>query len=607
MSLNEEKDEGYPDTLVIPRKTQDELIHVIQTSLNNIAIQINNLSKRAEDIFGEISKEVDRLFFRVIVLQDHVIQLTSGITYKDENGELSLRIMKSETFRSTAIQTQQVYSSKQLPVKMSEMHDTHVLTLPMNSSPSCQEDTGGLKVSPDASYRFDLYKEKTVPECEEEKGAKLKQKKHEEHPSKPASVPQSQRMEDEASAYQVPTAWVSLSYMDQPDENSSFPSFPLHEINKFVTSAVGKVLSSSPHLPTHGAGEVKNSLPYVRYGTGRGEVMQSQPQNHLKTKVFVSPTAPDSPPELPTDWLALLKVAKMETPSSSMLLPTQLAPPVLRTPAATSPTACRPSVPGAAVPIMPPKGDFSTPASEPFPHYELTRDDPRAPGADRGVPPPLTSSPITLQSIPTRATVTHVIGPMSVVQPPPPSISNLSRSSISSSPRSSLSALPNYCIPPPRYPATLMPRSSTSRNLIPLSSISSRPQTSRSLISSPRSSFSLATSRLDTTTLSRCSDSWPLRRSVAQSQRSSTAQLTRHLIPPQQTPSSLNPAKSFNLQSLFSFVQTPSHIPSSSALPVSPSSSAAGNATLKECPPPIPAFTRVRIALTEAIRKAIEN
>nr|KAF6435782.1 hypothetical protein HJG63_012510 [Rousettus aegyptiacus] len=182
MSLNIEKDEGHLNQSAIPRKIQDELVYVIRMSLNNIGIQVNNLSKYAEDKFEKISKEVCRISFRLKILQKYVIQFTNGINYKEPNENLSLQIKKSRTVRSINIQTQQVYSSKPLPVKECKRHNDSVQTLPFNTSTSsCQDGTKGLKISPDVSYCFELCKEKIVPASKEENGGKLKQKKHKGH------------------------------------------------------------------------------------------------------------------------------------------------------------------------------------------------------------------------------------------------------------------------------------------------------------------------------------------------------------------------------------------------------------------------------------------
>ncbi|XP_045703343.1 wiskott-Aldrich syndrome protein family member 1-like [Phyllostomus hastatus] len=613
MWSNEQKDEGDPNTLEIPANTQEELIQIIETSLHNIVTQVNTLSKRAVDMIDEMFEETDRLSFQVTVLEEQVIRKTNTVTYKDQNGGLPLRVTESETFQSTTIQTQQVYSSKQVPVKMCERHDTHGLTLPMNrSSPFVPDDTGGLEVSPDASYCFELHKEKTARESEEAKGARRKQKQPKDHRNKPASVPQTQRMGD-ISVHHVPAACsaASRSHADQPDESCSFSSFPLCEINKVVTRAVETVISSSHYLPMHESREVKNPPTYVRYGTGKGEELKPQPQTRLKTKVFVSPTAPASAPALPADWLAALRAPKVETPSSSIHVPTQLPSPALRTAAATSLAACRPGAPDRAVPIIPPKGAFSTPATEPFPYYELTTHDLLAQAEYQGLPPPLSSSAVTSRSVQTEVTVSHLSGRASVVQSATASVTKLSKSSIPSSPRSSLSPSLSYRIPPPRFPVTLLPRSSNPQNSSPLSPTSSRPQTSRAQIPSPRNSLSPSTRSSDTTrsrrsgTQSSAVTFKPSKPSAAQSQRPSTAQSTRHLMPPQQNSARAQSAKSSTGQSSIPFVQSPSRTLSSPGRSVTPPARAPMTATFQQSPPDLSLIARVKNAVMAAVRKSV--
>lgn len=70
-------------------------------------------------------------------------------------------------FWSTTTETQRVYSSKPLPVKLCETRDacvqTSSLTIPV---PYCQDDIEGLKIYPDVSYYFKFSKEKIVSENE---------------------------------------------------------------------------------------------------------------------------------------------------------------------------------------------------------------------------------------------------------------------------------------------------------------------------------------------------------------------------------------------------------------------------------------------------------
>ncbi|XP_062940758.1 actin-binding protein WASF1-like [Cynocephalus volans] len=530
MSLNEEKDERHSNQPVMPRKIQDELVNVIQTSLNNIAAQVSNLNKYAEDLFGKLSKDVDGVSCRLTALQEHIIQLTDNNNIKDPNTELSLKTTESrKTFESTTTQTQQVHSFKPLPVKMYEKRDACVQTSPLNIPTLCyQDDTEGLKIYPDTSHCFELCKENIIAKSKEQKGGKLKQKKkHLDHPNEPESMPQSQLIEDEISVKYIQAACeeVSHSYVNQPTASTSFSIYAFNEIGKHLTRAVGKVLSSPLHLPVNGTRDLKNSLTHVSYGTGRGKEFQPQPKVRPKTVVFVSPTAPSSPPPLPPDWLALTRASKMENTSSIIHFPSQLPSPVFRAPVAASPLDCLQTTPEAAFPIIPPKTDFSPPVPEPFQYYQLTTDNTLPLDEDQRMSPPLSPFPVTSRRIETEdtdiltedtvtvredtvtvVTVTDLVDCASVTQSPTslvfpstrssfaqssrPSVAKSQRPLVSSTPRSSLSP-PRYLIPPrTRSSIAPLPRSSTpqtSRSSVPL--LSACPQASRSSVPSPKFSF----------------------------------------------------------------------------------------------------------------------
>ena len=185
--------------------------------LNHIARQVHDLNKYTEYIFGELTKEVDRLYFKLKTVQQSVIQLTDGITQDDPNEAMALQVRKSKRMiQSTAFQSQQVYSSKS--VKRCRKHDycvqTSSLTMPAHY---CQDGRKSLKICP-ASYS----------EGEEQKGGKVKQKKkHLDYPYEPKCVPQGQLIEDNITVDHIIDACgeTSHSYVDQPAENS-FCTFP---------------------------------------------------------------------------------------------------------------------------------------------------------------------------------------------------------------------------------------------------------------------------------------------------------------------------------------------------------------------------------------------
>nr|XP_008271193.1 actin-binding protein WASF1 [Oryctolagus cuniculus] len=619
MSLNEEKDKGCPKQLAIPPKIQDEIVQVIQTSLSNIAIQINNLDKYAEDLLRGISKEVDWFFYRIQVLQERIIYLTDGITYKNQNPRLFLPARKSKkTSQSTAIQKQQVHSSEPLLVKMYETHDACVQTLPLHIPTAyCQDDTEGLQISPGTSCFFQLCKEKNICKSRELKGRKLEQTaKHLDHFNEPKSVLQSQRMQHNASVEhtQAICGAITNSYANQPVQRSSLSNYQVNEISKLLTRTVGKMLSKPLQKTMDGSKDLKQSC--ANYGTEMGEELQPQPRIQLKTDVFVSPMAPTSPPPLPPDWLAVLRASKMASPHPIIHYPTQLPSPILKTPPTTAHPDCLQTTSEAPLPITPPKLVVSPPVTELFQHYKLIANDLLPKREEKVMSPPISPCPVFSHRSETKNTVTDQASRASVGQPPASSVCPSVRSASTKSPRplvaesarSTLTPPSRYLISATRSSITPLSRLSTpqkSKISVPLSF--SRPQPSRSSVPVPRRSLSQPP-RSSAPLLSRCADAQSRKSPVAQSGRPSAAQPAMHLISPQSTSSNLT---SPTLQPLFSFVQSPSTcVPCSQAsnpqaLSVSQSYNAPLSPDFKLSPSTPPIYNKARSVLMEAIRKGV--
>ncbi|MBZ3874111.1 Wiskott-Aldrich syndrome protein family member 1 [Sciurus carolinensis] len=619
MSFDEEKDEQHPHKLAVSREFQDELIYVIQTSVYNVATQVNNLNKYAEDLIGGLSNEIENISRRLNALQEHVIQLTEVINNKDAKKELSLPAVNSEKdSQSTAIQTKQVRTSEPLPFKTYETHDVSVQTLPINMPITYFPHDGEvLEISCDASYCFETFKEKITPQSIEEKQEKLKhRRKNIYHPNEIESVPQIQLMKNYVPVNHIQDAYreVSHSCVNQPDACSPPSAFPFSEISKLLTRAVGKVLCSPVNMPRNGAGDLKNSLTYVNYGTGMGEVVQPQPRIRLKTEVFVSPTAPTPPPPLPPDWLALLRASKMATPPPIVQSPPEFPPPILRTSEET-PTNCLETTPKVGLPITPPKMDLPPPVPKPLQYYEISQD--LFPQDKENTPsPPISPFPIISHRIERKNTVSDLVDCASDMQSPTSLAFPSARSSSAKSPRPSAEKSPKCSVlptprsslpPPTRYLITSsapLPRYSIPQTSKSSASLScSAPKEPRSSIPSSRYSFSQST-----------------RSSIAPSQRhlnvqstrpstatgwSSVAQASGHLTSPQRS-SSLKSTRSFNLQSLFSFTQSPPPCMSSpQALTVPQSSSPSDSPGTKLSPSTTPIFSKARNVLMDAIRKGV--
>lgn len=72
----------------------------------------------------------------------------------------------------------------------------------------------------------------------------------------------------------------------------------------------------------------------------------------VKTEVFVSPTAPNSPPPLPPDCLSLVRASKRTNPPPIIHSPIQLPSTVFRNLAASSPSDCLQTTLDAALSII---------------------------------------------------------------------------------------------------------------------------------------------------------------------------------------------------------------------------------------------------------------
>ncbi|XP_017205168.1 actin-binding protein WASF1 [Oryctolagus cuniculus] len=619
MSVNEEKDEECPDEQTMPREIRDEFVYVIQMSLSGIYRQVSDLSKYAENILGELSKKMDMVAFKLKSLQENVIQLTDVITHKAPKEDLSLLVRKSRnTFQGTMAQIQQIPSSESPPVKMCEVHHASVqtahLTMPAPYSQDIMED---LKISSDASFSSrpsfsELCKEKMVPESKPKRGKFKQKKKHLDHLNKPQNVCQSQLMEDNTSMGPNPAVCgeTSHSTMDQ----SPLSTFPFSKIRTLLSTAVGKVLSNPANLSMHGAGDVKTSPAYISYGTGIGEDLQPQPRNHLKAEVFVSPTAPPSPPPLPPNWLTMLRASKRASLPPITHSQIQLPTPVLRTTTAISLPNCLQITPDSSLPFISTK-EFSTSVPKFLQYGEQTPDGLLPHYEDQGIPTSLPFYPIISPSNQSGATITDPADPALVVQSSGSSIFQSVKSSfaqsprtlvekspgssIPSKPRSSLLPPPNNLVPPTsRSSISPLPRYSTTMSDHSISvSVSSSPQTLVTLNSLWENSFTHSPKPLFT----------PLAKCLASlSSSSPVAKSTRYLTPSQSGSSSVKSTKSSTPQSSLSFVQSRLSISSPRALSVPQSSIAPVYPVMRpSSPPPLPKISKSRKTLMEEIRKGV--
>lgn len=380
MSLNEDKDVEEPNKPAVPPNAQEELVHVIQMSLNNIATQVDNLNKNAEGILGALSKEVDKISSRYTILQECVVQLNNSITEKDTSNE-SLRATKAKSSQSASIQTELDYTYNPLPAKTCETHDVSVQTSshphwqdnpqvlavrncqedresliipyyqddlmipccqhsePEVMIPYCMDSEKGLPVSPDISYYFETCEEKFVAGVKEQVQERFRKKNQcVDHLTEPENGRKITLMTNDITVHHNTPTCIELSPspVAPSADGSGYPTYEINEISKVLTQAVGKVLAKSPGPQKKDERYLRNKQSYVRYGTGKRDIKtQVQTPNHPKLEVFVSPTLPASQPPLPPDWLALLRDSKTEYSAFKVHSQTQFPSPIMRTTKAT--------------------------------------------------------------------------------------------------------------------------------------------------------------------------------------------------------------------------------------------------------------------------------
>ncbi|XP_021108251.1 wiskott-Aldrich syndrome protein family member 1-like [Heterocephalus glaber] len=278
-------------------------------------------------------------------------------------------------------------------------------------------------------------------------------------------MPPCERMQNDVSVdhSQGACGQIFHSRVHQPVECFSLPTHSFSEISKILTGAVGKALASPLHPLMDGAEDLKDTLKYTHYGIGMGEKVEPQPPIHHKTEVFVSPTAPPSPPPLPPDWLALLRQPKKADAPAAIHFPSRSASTVLRNPAASHPQ-CLQSTSETSVPIPPTNVDLSPPVPKFVQYGEMLPHDMLPPDEEKGQCPTMSPPPVRSHRIERKDTVTDGVGHAPVIQSlasvvfpssrstcaqsPKHSVTKLPRSSVLSTPRSSLS-------PPSRYPIPL--------------------------------------------------------------------------------------------------------------------------------------------------------
>lgn len=156
-----------------------ELETITNTALTNIIRQLSSLSKHAEDIFGELARDVGNISNRANSLQARIDHLSIKVTQLDSSMEdVPLTdITRKKGFRSTKVFDQKIFSHSTMPAPMLETYTMCDKPPPLNILNNYRDDgKDGLKFYTDPNYFFELWRQEMLKDTERvmhDKGKKM--------------------------------------------------------------------------------------------------------------------------------------------------------------------------------------------------------------------------------------------------------------------------------------------------------------------------------------------------------------------------------------------------------------------------------------------------
>ncbi|XP_061387813.1 actin-binding protein WASF2 [Musca vetustissima] len=156
-----------------------ELETVTNTTLTNIIRQLSSLSKHAEDVFGELARDVGNIGDRANSLQARIDRLAIKVTQLDSTvEEVPLTdITRKKAFKSAKNFDQQIFSRATMPAPMLETYAQCDKPPPLDKLNIYRDDgKDGLKFYTDPNYFFELWRQEMLKDTERvmhDKGKKM--------------------------------------------------------------------------------------------------------------------------------------------------------------------------------------------------------------------------------------------------------------------------------------------------------------------------------------------------------------------------------------------------------------------------------------------------
>ncbi|XP_017858433.1 PREDICTED: wiskott-Aldrich syndrome protein family member 3 isoform X2 [Drosophila arizonae] len=146
-----------------------ELETVTNTTLTNIIRQLSSLSKHAEDVFGELARDVGNIGDRANSLQARIDRLAIKVTQLDSTvEEVPLTdITRKKAFKSAKVFDQQIFSRSTMPALMLETYAQCDKPPPLDKLNVYRDDgKDGLKFYTDPDYFFELWRQEMIKDTE---------------------------------------------------------------------------------------------------------------------------------------------------------------------------------------------------------------------------------------------------------------------------------------------------------------------------------------------------------------------------------------------------------------------------------------------------------
>lgn len=146
-----------------------ELETVTNTTLTNIIRQLSSISKHAEDVFGELARDVGNIGDRANSLQARIDRLAIKVTQLDSAGEeISLTdIQLKKAFKSIKMFDQQIFSRETMPTPMMETYSQCDKPPPLDKLNVYRDDgKDAIKFYTDPNFFFDLWRQEMLKDTE---------------------------------------------------------------------------------------------------------------------------------------------------------------------------------------------------------------------------------------------------------------------------------------------------------------------------------------------------------------------------------------------------------------------------------------------------------